>query len=258
MPALALTEHGNVSSHVKLEQAALEAGIKPIFGVEAYTGGVGEFKTRFKWHLTILAQSQLGYQNLLKLVSLGWAEGFYYEPTISGDMLADYHEGLIVLSGCSGSKLAVDLLGGKGVEPHEADYDAAAETAMRFKELLGDRYYLEVQQFPELERTCKMNIAYEKLSRDLDIPLVATSDVHYPYPSDNEMQVVLHAVDRGGKTNTYEKQQQSWGYDIKLTDHDDETIIQKLRASGLSKKYAEGALFTTGEIADRCNVTLSA
>jgi DNA polymerase-3 subunit alpha len=151
MSAMALTEHGNVTSHVPLEQAALAAGIKPIFGCELYTGGIDDSKSRFKWHLTALAMDQAGFRNLYDMVSEGWRE-FYYEPTVSGDNLARHQDGLIVLSGCSGSKLAVDLLGGKGTEYHKADIPAAISTAEKFKELLGDRYYLEVQAFPELER----------------------------------------------------------------------------------------------------------
>lgn len=258
MPAQALTEHGNVTSHVKLEQAALKHGVKPIFGIEAYTGGVGEDASRFKWHLTILAMNQEGYRNLLRLTSLGWAEGFYYEPTISGEMLAQHHEGLIVLSGCSGSKLAVDLLGGKG-EPEHVDspsMKAAINTVKKFKELLGDRYYLEVQQFPELKRSRAMNIAYEEISKKTGVPLVATCDVHYPYPDDNKVQLVLHAVDRGGKDNTVEKQERTWGYDVKLCLWDDKTLFERMRGSGLSKSAAQEALRNTAVIADRCNVVL--
>lgn len=255
-PALALTEHGNVSSHVKLEQAANKAGIKPIFGLEAYTGPVGDDAGRFKWHLTILAMNQTGYQNLNKLTSMGWAEGFYYEPTISGEMLAENSEGLIVLSGCTGSYLACQLLGGKGTPEHDEDMKAAKRTVKNFQELLGDRYYLEVQQFPELERSRRMNLAYEELSRKTGVPLVATCDVHYPYPDDNEMQLILHAVDRGGKNNTVERQAQSWEYDVKLTTWDDKTLLKRMRASGLSKSAAQEALKNSGIIAGRTDVTL--
>lgn len=254
--ALALTEHGNVSSHVKLEKAAQAAGIKPIFGLEAYTGPIGEDAGRFKWHLTMLAMNQKGLENLYKLTSMGWEDGFYYEPTISGEMLADYHEGLIVLSGCTGSYLACQLLGGKGTPEHDEDMKAAKRTVAAFKELMGDRYYLEVQQFPELERSRRMNLAYEELGRKTGVDLVATCDVHYPYPNDNEMQLILHAIDRGGKNNTVEKQAQSWEYDVKLTTWDDKTLLKRMRASGLSKTAAASALSQSGIIADRIDVTL--
>lgn len=256
MGSLALTEHGNVSSHVRLEKAALKAGVKPIFGVELYTGAVdAENRGKYKWHLTVLAENQTGYRNLLELVSRGWAEGFYYEPTVSGEMLAEHSEGLIVLSGCTGSKLQCDLLGGKGIPEHEADISAALETAEKFQALLGDRYYLEAQAFPELDRTRTANEALEAISRRTGIPLVATGDVHYPKPDDNDMQVILHAAGRGN--NTFEKQAQSWGYDIKLTPPlSDKMVLQKLRGTGLSKAAAEQALNMAATIGERCNVTL--
>lgn len=256
MPALALTEHGNVSSHVQLERAALKAGIKPIFGVELYTGAVDEERrSKYKWHLTVLAENQTGYKNLLELVSRGWAEGFYHEPTVSGDMLAEHSEGLVVLSGCAGSKLVCDLLGGKGVPEHDADYDAALRTAQRFQSLLGDRYYLEAQTFPELDRTRNTNSAIERISEETGIQLVATGDVHYPKPTDSDMQVILHAAGRGNKT--FEKQEQSWGYDIKLTPPlSDKKVLQRLRATGLSKRAAEQALNNAATIGERATVTL--
>ncbi len=257
MPAMAMTEHGNVTSHVPLEQAALAAGVKPLFGCELYTGEVDpETRSRFKWHLTVLAMDQEGYRNLLRLTSLGWAEGFYYEPTVSGQMLADHSEGLIVLSGCASSKMACDLLGGKGVEPHAADYRAAKKTALLFRELLGDRFYLEAQAFPELERTRQINQAWAQISSETGIPLVATGDIHYPKPADSEIQVLLHAIDRGGKNNTYEKQQQAWGYDIKLTAFADNVMWSKLKATGLTGAEAEAAVRTSGVIAGRLNVKL--
>lgn len=258
MPALALTEHGNTSSHVRLEKAAVKAGIKPIFGCELYTGAVdAEQRGRYKWHLTVLAENLEGYRNLLKLVSMGWAEGFHYEPTVSGEMLAAHSEGLIVLSGCAGSKLVCDLLGGKGVQPHDADLRSALATAQRFKALLGNRYYLEAQAFPELERTCATNDAIQRISAKTGIPIVATGDVHYMRPEESDIQVILHTAGRGGKNNTFEKQQQSWGYNIKLSPPlSDAVLLDRMIATGMSRAVAQRALHTSVEIADRCNVTL--
>lgn len=256
MGSLALTEHGNVSSHVRLEKAALKAGVKPIFGCELYTGAVEEGKRGiYKWHLTVLAENEVGYQNLLRIVSRGWDEGFYYEPTVSGGMLADHTEGLVVLSGCAGSKIVCDLLGGKGVPEHNADYRAALRTAQRFQALFGDAYYLEAQTFPELDRTCNTNAALERISAETGIPLVATGDVHYPKPDDSDMQIILHAAGRGN--NSFEKQQQSWGYDIKLTPPlSDKKVFNRLVETGLSRTAARNAIYQAAEIGDRCNVTL--
>lgn len=253
MTAMALTEHGNVSSHPQLEKAASKAGIKPLFGLEAYTAlGPNE---RRKFHLTILAMDQVGYSNLMKLVSRSWAEGFYQWPTVSGSMLAEHNEGLIVLSGCSDSLLACYLLGGKTIEPAEASYERAVRQAKRYKEIFGDRFYLETQLFPELDRTHHINGAYERMGSQLGIPLVATSDVHYPMPDDNEIQVVLHAAGRGA--GSVAAQEAGWEYDIRLTlPTSDQVAFDRALGTGLSRSAAQQACRSTMEIAERCNVVL--
>ncbi|TXH16794.1 MAG: PHP domain-containing protein, partial [Hyphomicrobiaceae bacterium] len=215
MSALALTEHGNVSSHVKQEQAGIKYGVKPIFGCELYTGDVDEErKTQRKNHLTVLAATDEGYRNLLRVVSRGW-EDFYYEPTVSGATLAQHKSGLYVLSGCTGSLLATSLIGGKNIPEAEASYERARAQARRFKKALGDRFFLEVQAFPTLAASCKINEGFERLSRELGIPLVATRDCHYTKPDENEMQQILHNV-RGGHKKTLEEQAREWGYDVVL------------------------------------------
>src|SRR5580765_5738940 len=132
LTAIAVTEHGNISSHVQMELAAKKAGIKPLFGVELYTGELGESATQRKNHLTVLAENAAGYQNLLGLVTSTYAEGFYYEPTATGAMLADAKDGLVVLSGCQGSALFTALCGGKHVDPAKASYRRAHRVANRF------------------------------------------------------------------------------------------------------------------------------
>lgn len=253
MSAMAITEHGNVSSYVQVEKAGKGSGVKPIFGLEAYTA-LGD-RERRKFHLTLLAMDETGYANLMRIVTRSWAEGFYQWPTVTGRMLADHHEGLIVLSGCSDSLLACSLLGGKSIEPQDASYDRAKRTALQFKRLLGDRYYLECQMFPELERSRTINTAWEKLSEDTGIPLVATADVHYPHPDDNEMQVILHAAGRGA--GSVAAQEAGWEYSIKLTHPgSDRVAYDRVLAGGLSARAAVQALRATAEIADRCNVVL--
>lgn len=254
MSALALTEHGNVSSHPKLEQAAKEAGIKPIFGCELYCGP--EEPMQRKNHLSVWAEDEDGYRGLLRMVSRAWSEGFYYEPTVTGSIFSDHCDGLIVASGCTGSLLATSLIGGKNVAESEASYNLGLGVASRFRDLLGDRYYLEVQRFPELEATCALNPMLERISRKLNIPLVATADAHYAKPTDNEMQTILHAV-RPGSKKTFEEQQRSWGYDILLTHPtSDEEIYKQLLGTGLSRRAATEAILNSADIASRCNVTL--
>lgn len=257
MSAQAVTEHGNVSSHVKHEKAAKAHGVKPLYGCELYTAAG---QTQAKWHLTALAETQGGYENLNRLVSRSWAEGFYYWPTVSGEMLRDHAEGLVVLSGCSDSLLNCTLLGGKANGPKREtasswDIDAAEQVVWKFKEILGDGYYLETQQFPELQRTRTLNPILAQLSRRCGVPLVATADVHYPMPEDNEMQKILHAAGRG--SGSVEAQEATWEYDIKLTlPTSDVQIHRALMGTGLTAIQAAQALYNTSEIADRCTVIL--
>ena len=255
MGALALTEHGNVSSHVQLEASCEKLGVKPIFGCEVYTGDIGDGATQRKNHLTVLAADQQGYRNLLGLVTQGWSD-FYYEPTVSGATLAKFQEGLIILSGCTGSLLATSLIGGKNIPPEEASYERGRAVARRFKRMFGDRYYLEVQAFPELENVCRLNKMIAALSKELRIPMVATGDVHYTQPSENDIQQILHNV-RGGGKQTLEEQARAWGYDVPLCPPvTDSEVVARLVATGLSKRQARGAVAATAEIADRCTVAL--
>ena len=255
MGAIALTEHGNVSSHVQLEVAALSQGIKPIFGCELYTGDVGENATKRKNHLTVLAETQQGYRNLLGAVTQGWSD-FYYEPTVSGRVLAEYKEGLIVLSGCTGSLLATSLIGGKNVAVEEASYSRGKQVAARFKRLLGDSYYLEVQMFPELENVVRLNKMIAQIGKELKIPLVATGDVHYTTPDEASIQQILHNV-RGGTRQTLEEQARNWGYDVPLCPPlTDGAVMDRLRGTGLTTPQARQALNSTAEIAERCSVVL--
>lgn len=255
MAAQAVTEHGNVSSFVRHEKACNKHGIKPIFGLEAYTApkNMRELKSTRKWHLTLLAMNEVGYRNLNMLVTKSWETGFYMWPTIHGEDLAEFNEGLIVLSGCADSKLACDLLGGKGREKgSERD---ARRTMDRFKDILGDRFYLECQQFPELERTHAINEWYEQESRRSGIPIVGTADVHYPHPDDNKMQTILHTAGRGGVSVAVTEAE--WEYNIRLTHPvSDRLWLDRLRGTGLSRGGAQQALASTTEIAERCNVVL--
>lgn len=254
--AMAATEHGNISSHVQLETAAKKAGIKPLFGVELYTGELGEHATQRKNHLTVLAENQPGYQNLLKLVSSTYAEGFYYEPTADGKMLAAHKEGLVVLSGCQGSALFTALVGGKHVAEEDASYARAKRVASQFKRALGDRYYIELQAFPELEKTRQANPLLVQIAQELKIPVVVTFDCHYTVPEEKEMQKILHNL-RPGERRSLEDMAREWGYDANLCPPwTDAMVLRKLVASGVSRDMAIRAILNTREVADRCDVEL--
>lgn len=258
MTALALTEHGNVSSHVKHEKAAEKHGIKPLYGVELYTA---PGRHRSKWHLTALAETQDGYQNLNRIVSRSWAEGFYQWPTVSGEMLVDHSAGLIVTSGCADSHLSCTLLGGKSqgekrLRASAEDMDNAEKLIRHYQRIVGkDNYFLEVQQFPGLERTRTLNPAFAELSARTGAPLVATADCHYPMPADNEMQKILHAAGRG--LGTVAKAEAGWEYDILLTPPtSDRAIFDALIGTGLTPSQAKKAILSTETIAQRCTIVL--
>lgn len=258
MVAQAFTEHGNVSSHVKAEKAGDKYGVKPIYGAELYTA---PGRHRSKWHLTALAETQEGYQNLNRIVTRSWSENFYQWPTATAEMIREHSSGLILTSGCADSLLSCTLLGGKsnGEKRTTASSDdmKAAENVIRyFQDLVGkDNYFLEVQQFPALERTRILNPAFAELSARTGAPLVATADCHYPYPEDNEMQKILHAAGRG--LGTVAKAEAGWEYDIHLTPpSSDQQILQALVSTGLTVSQAWSSILATKSIAERSSVVL--
>lgn len=250
-----MTEHGNTMSHVKFEQACEEQGVKPVFGIELYCGPIDEAnRSQTKNHLTILAKDQEGYKNVLSLVSRSWMEGYYYEPTVSGDMLADHRDGLVVLSGCQGSALFTALVGGKGIDPGDASYERAKRLAAEYQRTFNGAYFIEVQAFPELGLTREANPQLARIARELKIPLVATMDCHYTQPTEKEVQKVLHAV-RG--QSTVEEKAREWGYAAELCPPlDDNELYRKLRGTGLTKTEAINAILASESIAQDCNVKL--
>ena len=191
--AIAITEHGNTSSHPKLEKACKEHGIKPIYGCEFY---VGEAKQRDKNHITVLARTLEGYQNLLKLSTLAYTDDrFYYQPTIRLTDLIENKEGLIVLSGCLRGLVADKVLQG--------DMDGARDVARLLKQSL-EHFYIEVQPLT-LQESQTANSGLIAIAQELNIPLVATNDVHYLEPGDEKVQWFLSSVRR--RKNVYD----DWG-----------------------------------------------
>jgi len=255
MKALAITDHGNTSAHVQAEKASKEFGIKFIPGVEGYIAKAEEMR---KCHQTILAMNQTGLENLNRLVTQSWRD-FYKWPTIYLKHLERFNEGLIVLSGCADSQLSSALLGGKyygdkRLTYTSEHYKSACRLARWFKKIFGDRYYLETQAFPQLERTCVLNPTFEKISIDCGVPLVATCDCHYLSPGDAEIQKILHASHRGSSVSQVEA---SWEYSITLhIPTSDDKVWNRLSRTGLSDMAATQALTNTASIADRIEVQL--
>ena len=177
MDSVALTEHGNMFSVIPYYKSAKSAGIKPIIGCETYVAMGSRFDKKPRsdggWgnnHLVLLAKDYTGYQNLMKLVTHGYLEGFYYRPRIDIELLKKHSDGLICLSGCLKGEIPEKML--------KDDWKGAQEAALRFAEIFPDRFYLEVQNhgIPDEEKNIK-NI--KKLSNELDIPMVCTNDAHY-------------------------------------------------------------------------------
>ena len=174
MEAVAITDHGTMSGVLDLYKAANAAGVKPILGMEAYVATRSRHdrdpqKDKARYHLTILAMDNTGYQNLMRLSTIANLEGMYYKPRIDHELLEEYGEGLIILSGCASGELGENL--------RADNYDEALKIAKWYKSVFGDRYYLELQDHGHLESKTvwdvqvKINWYLEKISADLYIKL---------------------------------------------------------------------------------------
>ncbi|NCN03706.1 MAG: DNA polymerase III subunit alpha [Candidatus Pacebacteria bacterium] len=191
MPALAITDHGGMYGCLHFYNACKKAGIKPIIGVEIYMARNSRFDKQTKMgadqtHLTLLAKNEQGYKNLMKLTSLANLEGFSYKPRIDKELLFDNAEGIIVFSGCPSSHFNRLLRTGKD--------DEALDLFKEFKEKFGDDFYIEIQRHPQIDFLEELNKKLVKISRDLDIKLVATGDVHYLTKDDAPAQDALICV----------------------------------------------------------------
>lgn len=201
MPAVAITDHGNLFGAVEFYQKATAVGIKPIIGCEAYMApkgrrdrdGHGQFAHNEYFHLILLAANRTGYQNLLKLASRAYLEGFYYKPRMDKELLAEHHEGLIALSGCLSGE--VPYLIGKG------RLEDAVRTAAEYRDLFGkDHYFLEVQENAVPEQQIA-NQGLREIHKRLGIPLVATNDCHYLKKTDAKVHDILLCLQTGKTVN---------------------------------------------------------
>jgi len=194
MPALALTDHGNLFGAIDFYQTARKRGIKPIIGCEVYVAPKSRFKrgkTKGKetsYHLILLAKNKKGYQNLMELTSLGFLEGFYYNPRLDKDILSQKKEGLIALSGCMKGEIPFLLQQGR--------YEEARRAAIFYRELYRDDFYLELQD-EDIEGQKEINQTLIELAEELSIPLVATNDVHYLSREDAKAHDALLCIQTG-------------------------------------------------------------
>ena len=241
MDSLAITDHGVMFGVIDFYKECKKQGIKPIIGCEVYTAARTMLdkdadKDKYQGHLVLLAKDNEGYRNLIKIVSKGFTEGYYYKPRIDKNVLREHNEGIIALSACLAGKVQNCLL--------NRDYDGARTEAMAMDEIFGHgNFYLELQD-QGLEEEAMINPSLVKLSKELDIPLVATNDVHYVRQEDAEAHDVLLAIQTA--TTIDDEKRMRFPNDQFYLKTEDE--MKKIFA------YAPEAIENTQRIAERCNV----
>ena len=250
MEAAAVTDHGTMSGILDYYKTAKKAGIKPIIGIETYVATRSRFdrdpgKDKQRFHLTVLAMNNTGFHNLMKLSTRANLEGMYYKPRIDHELLEELNEGLIVLSGCASGEIGVAL--------KEDDYDRARDIAKWYKSILGDRYYLELQDHGHSKSNthwdvqAKINEGLIKLSKELDIEMVVTCDGHYLTHEYQDAHEILLCVGTGSYLSD-EKRMSLKDFELHLTDPRD--IIDHW-----GEEFPE-VIRNTKKIADRCDVEI--
>jgi DNA polymerase-3 subunit alpha len=244
MDSAAITDHGVMYGVIDFYKAAKEAGINPVIGCEVYVAPRSRFDRELTggedryYHLVLLAENNIGYANLMKIVSIGFTEGYYYRPRVDFEVLQEYHEGIIALSACLAGE--VPRLIQKGL------VDEAKKTAKKFEECFGKgNYFLELQDHG-IPAQQTVNAALLSISKELDIPLVATNDVHYTYAEDAQPHDILLCLQTGKKLADEDRMRYEGGqYYVKSEEE----------MKGLFP-YAWEAVENTQRIADRCHVEI--
>jgi DNA polymerase-3 subunit alpha len=243
MPALAVTEHGNMFSSVVFHDAARKRGINPILGCEVYvapgdrrdkSGTPGETAN----HLVLLAENEKGFKNLIKLVSAGYTEGFYYKPRIDKPLLAQHAEGLIGLSSCLKGEVASEI--------RSEQARKAVAAAATYRDILGPGNFFLEMQYQGIDEQRIVNNGLLPIARDLNLPLVATNDVHYLRHGDHKPHDILLCIGTGKSVND----------ENRLKYHGDQFFLKSAeQMAQVFGDYPE-AMQNTLRIAERCNVTI--
>ncbi len=244
MDSLAITDHGVMYGVIEFYKAAKEVGIKPILGCEIYVSPgsrfdkqPGESDDRYH-HLVLLAENEVGYGNLMKIVSRGFTEGFYYKPRVDYEVLENYHEGIIALSACLAGEVQRYLSRGM--------YEMACDSAKRYEGIFGKgNFFLELQDHGIPEQKY-VNPQLVRMSKELGIDLVATNDVHYTYADDVEAHDILLCIQTGKKVSDENRMRYDGGQYYLKSPQEMEALFP----------YALEALANTKKIADRCHVEL--
>lgn len=245
MDSVAITDHGVMFGVIDFYRAAKAAGIRPVLGCEVYVApgsrfdkeAVGSGDDRY-YHLVLLAENDLGYHNLMKIVSRGFTEGYYYKPRVDLALLRQYHEGIIALSACLAGEVQRDILRGM--------YEEAKEAALRYQDIFGKgNFFLELQDHG-LPQQRQANQALLRMSQETGIELVATNDIHYTYAEDEKPHDMLLCIQTGKKLSDEKRMRYEGGqYYIKSEEEMRELF-----------PYALNALENTQKIAERCNVEI--
>ena len=244
MDSGAITDHGVMFGVIDFYKEAKVQGIKPILGCEVYVAPNSRFDKEVTggedryYHLVLLAENNQGYSNLMKIVSRGFTEGYYYKPRVDMEVLNQFHEGIICLSACLAGEVQRDI--SKGL------YDEAKKAALRYEACFGKgNYFLELQDHGIPEQKT-VNAALVRMSKELDIPLVATNDIHYTYAEDAQAHDILLCIQTSKLvTDTNRMRYEGGQYYVKS-----ELEMRQLFP------YAQEALDNTAKIADRCNVEI--
>ncbi len=244
MNSAAITDHGVMYGVIDFYRAAKAAGIKPILGCEVYVAPGSRFdKTpgntddRY-YHLVLLAENQKGYENLTKIVSKGFVDGYYYKPRVDMELLETYHEGIIALSACLAGEVQKNLLRGM--------YEEAFAAAKRYENIFGkDNFFLELQDHGMQEQTL-VNQQLIRLSQDTGIELVATNDVHYTYAEDEKPHDILLCIQTGKKLSDEDRMRYEGGQYYVKSEEEMKHLFP----------YAIQAVENTQKIADRCHVEI--
>ena len=244
MDSAAITDHGVMYGVIDFYKAAKEAGIKPILGCEVYVAPNSRFDKELVggedryYHLVLLAENNVGYENLTKIVSRGHTEGYYYRPRVDMEVLQEFHEGVIALSACLAGEVQRYIQ--KGM------LEEAKKSARKYEDCFGKgNFFLELQDHG-IPAQKTVNTALLNMSRELDIPLVATNDVHYTYAEDEKSHDILLCLQTGKKLADEDRLRYVGGqYYVKSEEE----------MKGLFP-YAWEAVENTQRIADRCNVEI--
>ena len=245
MKAIALTDHGTLYGAIEFYKKAQRAEIKPILGVEAYVTPGNHLDKRAKiddkyYHLTLLAENNTGWQNLIKLVTKAHLEGFYYRPRSDKAMLREHHEGVIALSGCLSGEVSRTILTG--------DLKKAEEVILEYQSIFGkNNYFLELSNHPNIPEVLQVNAALKDFSKKLAIPLVVTQDIHYLKTEDAEYHDIFLAVQTGNRVTD----------DDRLTLKGDNFSMLSPEEMAKNVLDVPEALENTEKIADRCNVEIT-